>query len=247
VNDNQSSGNPIADPLMWEGNELWSQDAAAYAVKIGIGTNVIRGALFAHNLLAISKSGASVPYDVMQSGRDNELFTNICSVANTVWGTYHSPFQLAAGANITTGDYLELNNLWGDKETGEDVHSNNGALTNRNELVYCPDASGNVSFDFNNPTLNAASISTPDGNEAGFGGLNWAYYHTNWNGVFINNNSFGSAATNFLKGDFHLVTGGAPTRIRTEHPFQFNGDGGPASDWDSPGMFGGGKGGGIMN
>jgi hypothetical protein len=241
VNDNGTSSgfqDLIYDPCIYAFNRMFCSDTAVYAVRIGINTNVTIGSAFIQNVLECTKAsspfpGASIPLDVMNSGKAHETSTHQLFWNNTIVAQYHYPFQLIQ-TDMTLEDYQDVNNIFCDKELGFDCEQANATYTNRWAGVYSVDTMGNWCSELNN------NLYIPGKIEFGYDGIGFGYSTNNPSIIQFANNtsSYGSTATNCNGGDYRLLsTSPLVGRIRTDQRLPFDLYGYPRSGFDPPGAF----------
>jgi hypothetical protein len=200
VNDNLVT----IDPGIWCYNYLGKQNGLQYAVTMGINQNVVKGFVFAQNVVeSVANVASSIPLDVMFSNKDHEYCINMLFWNNTQIGTYHPPFNLQGFQDVNMDHYQDVNNIYGGLQEKADVGDGNSSDTNRWSGVWSVGRNGNANANY------LQTFTQPAGNEKGFDGMNsWFFGFTNAAAfVFVNNAGQSTVGGSGLgNGDYHLRT-----------------------------------------
>jgi len=234
-----NDNNVLEDPLIWAYNRFFRGDEGQYQVKIGIGTNLNIGAAFIQNVVESTKSGASIPVDVMFSARANEWCTNFLAWNNTVLGKYHMPFAQGGFTTISADHYMDANNVWASRETIMDVANSNVSATNRWALLFGVGCFNNASTEIG-LTGGASVGANPAGNDKGFDGVS-SYFNVTTNSIafqFFQNGSWCGGNTNGL-GDYRLQSQSPAVipALRGRPLLPYDIEGNQRGDLDPPGAY----------
>lgn len=225
------------DPCIWAFNRYYGADSLVYPFKLGIGTNILKGAAVVQNVIEASKSGAGIPFDVMYSDKENEVCTNFLSWHNTIIAVYHAPFVLSAYTNVTAAFYEDKNNLYGDWEVGADTKNSftmPGPPYARWDQFYSVGSSGNASAEIANGVVIPGGATT-----LWFSGLNF-FEQTIGNisrFYFVSNLSAYDSGGGAGSGNYRLQSRSPLVVANNERILAYDIEGIPRGGFDPPGAY----------